>query len=196
MTSIDKSFLQQPFENVLGEMLATTIKLMDWHFFLDDKPLPISMMTGNRAMLPAILWNAEKSHQHLTGRSIGVQFRSDGEASVGAQASIGEINGRARSVFPLFCLETLCQAIESFPSDDNNVSITPQDLRDNTLSGRKVPPRGAGASVDHLVQAFFEDHERGMLPWTPDSNPKSPNLAWAQSGQGSPVNLAQTQVPV
>lgn len=180
LNPIAKNFLEQPFENILGEMLASIIQANDWKFFMDDKPLSVSMMTGNRAMLPAILWNAEKAHSHLTGRSIGVQFKSDGEASVGAQASIGEINGRSRSVFMLFCLETLCQAIENHPSTDENVEVSAEDLQTQRLLGRRIPPRGAGATVDHLIQDFFEDHERGIVPWTPDSQPKSPNLAWTQ----------------
>lgn len=175
-----KTFLEQPFENAVGDMLAAVIQMMDWKFFMDDKPLSVSMMTGNRAMLPAILWNAEKAHTHLTGRSIGVQFRSDGEASVGAQAALGEISGRSKSVFYLYCLETLCQAIENHPSNDENVDVTLEDLKSHRLSGKRLPPRGAGANVDHLIQDFFEDHERGVLTWTPDSEPKSPNLLWTQ----------------
>lgn len=195
-SSDTKSFLDQPFEQILSQMLSTTIVMMDWRFYIDGKVVPVSMMTGNQAMLPAILWSAEKSHKHLMGRSIGIQFRSDGEASVGANACISEIHGRARSIFPLLCLETLVQAIENFPSDDDDVRITPEDLRENTMLGFKLPPRGSGASVDHLIQGFFDDHERGMLPWTPDSNPKAPNLAWARFAPSQSSVPIQVQAPI
>ena len=190
-TVADTTFLDQPFESILEQMVAETITLMDWHFYLDGKAVTTAMISGNRALLPAILWNAAKTHQTVTGCSIGVQFRSDGAATLGAQASISEKDGRVtRSLFPLYCLDTLCASIENFPSDDYNVNITPQDLQENIRLGRKVPPRGAAATVDHLVHAFFADYESNMLPWTPDSNPKALNLAWAQLG------YAETSLPV
>ena len=105
-------------------------------------------------------------------------FRADGEASVGAHSSLEHV--RRTSTLTLYCLEALVQAIEQHPAVQASVSITPGDLRSNVLSGARTPPKGSGATVDHLVQAFFDDHERGLVPWAPDSQPKSPTLNWAQ----------------
>ena len=168
----------EPFEEYLSDMVATTIQMMDWRFFLDDKPLSLAMMSSNRYMLPAILWNAEKSYQQLLSRSIGVQFKSDPETGIGAQAFIGPIQGRPRSVFAVFCFETLCRAIESSPVINDVVLVSPEEVAEARMEGMAHPPRGAGANVSFLVRDFFEDHARGLVPWTPDSQPKSPDLSW------------------
>ncbi|MGJ7523532.1 hypothetical protein ACSFA0_23830 [Variovorax sp. LT1P1] len=172
------AFAEQPMESTLGDVLAAFIVAKDWKFFMDDKPVPVSMMTGNRAFLPVVLWHADKVHLQTTGRRIGVMFRADGEASVGAHSSLEHV--RRTSTLTLYCLEALVQAIEQHPAVQASVSITPSDLRSNVLAGARTPPKGSGATVDHLVQAFFDDHERGLVPWAPDSQPKSPTLNWAQ----------------
>lgn len=179
MTAAANRFVGQPIELLVGDFVAKTIQMHDWRFFVNDKPLSTSMMAGNRSMLPALLWNAEKTHQMLVGSSLGVQFRSDGEASVGAQAVLGEMATRSRSQVMIFVFDSLISALELHPSLGQDVAASHAEVKDRIAQGRKVPPNGAGANVDHFVQAFFEDDARRLLPWTPDSQPKSPNLAWA-----------------
>lgn len=177
----NNSLASQSIESTVGDFVRSVIILKDWRFFVNDKPLSVSMISSNNAILPAILWSAEKMHQKLLGSSIGINFRSNGDATVGAEAVIGEMTGRSRATLLMFSLNSLVNSLENFPSEDNSIDVSPSDIRENILAGAKVPPQGSGGTVDHLIQAFFEDHERGLLPWTPDSKPKSPNMEWARS---------------
>lgn len=164
------------FEKLLSSLVATTITMHKWRFEANGNPLTADDVAGNGLLLPAVLWQAEKNHQLLCGKSLGVQFRSDQEASLGARAVLDVSPGVSRSIYPLFCLEVLVQALENFTLEGPDSSVSAPEIRENILLGRKVPPKGAAATLDHLVQGFFQDHELGLVPWTSDSNPRSPNL--------------------
>lgn len=166
----------QSFETLLSEFLATTIIAQDWRFFVNDKPMSAEVLSDNKMMLPAFLWQAEKTHQLLCGKPLGVKFRSDPDAAVGAVAVVEQVPGRSRSAFPLFLLEVMTSSLEQFTLDGPDTVVAPADVKENTLMGKRVPPRSTACSIDHLVQAFFQDHDLGLVPWTPDSNPRSPNI--------------------
>lgn len=179
-TSVDANrpgMLQQPFETLLSNFVSTMILAHNWQFYVNDKPMSAELLSGNRMMLPTILWQAEKTHQMLHGKPLGVQFRADPDAAVGAQAVVGAALGQSRALYPLFCLEVLCQSLENFTLEGPDTTVTSPEVRENTLLGRRLPPKGTACSIDHLIQGFFQDHDLGLVPWTPDSNPKSPNLA-------------------
>jgi hypothetical protein len=172
-----KSPMRQPFEAVLSNFIETTIVMMDWRFVIAEQVVPANAVASNHMTLGPILWQAEKTHQLLCGKSTGVQFRPDAQSSVGAVAVIQEHPGISRASYPLFCLEVLCHALENHTLEGGLSDVSAVDIRDNILMGRRVPPKGCACSLDHLIQSFFNDHERGLLPWTADSNPKVPNLS-------------------
>lgn len=180
MNAVANPFTAQPIENMVSDFVAKLILMHDWRFFADNRPLSVSMMSSNRSILPAVLWEAEKQHRHLLSAPIGIQFRSDGDATVGAQAVIGDMAGRSKGTLMIFTMHALVHLLNNYNVNNDDVTVTPEDLRDNILQGSAVPPKGAGASVDHLVNAFLEDHNRNLIPWTPDSQPKAPNLSWKQ----------------
>lgn len=174
--SVVASQSHQPFDKMVSNVLATTIALHDWRFYVNNEPIAGEVLTGNKMMLPVILWQAEQMHRLLMNRSLGVAFRSDPDAAVGATAVINAVPGQARCAYLLFSLEVLSQALENFTINGPDLPVEAIDVRESILKGRRIPPRGTAASLDHLVQGFFQDSQLGNLPWTPDSNPKAPSL--------------------
>lgn len=166
--------LSKPFEEVLSDFVATSLVVNDWRIFVNDKPMPANLLAGNNMLLPAILWQAEKTHLLLHGKPLGVKFRSDPDAAVGAQAVIENAPGGARALYPLFCMEVICRSLEDFTLEGPDTEILASEVRENTLMGRHLPPRGTSCSVDHLITSFFQDHELGMLQWV--GTPSSPNI--------------------
>lgn len=164
------------FDAFLSSFIATIILDNDWRFFVNDKPVMAEVLASNNVLLPAIVWQAEKTHQLLFGKPLGAMFRADPDASVGAVCVVESVPGNARSSYPIFCVEVLANALENFTLDDANSPSGSPEVRENILMGKRLPPRGTACSLDHLVQNFILDHELGMVPWTSDSNPQAPNF--------------------
>lgn len=127
----------------IADIVATSIILNGWSFYYNNEEVDADKVANPRCLLPAILWQAEKLHrQSMLGNSFGVRFRPDEGAFIGAAALLLPEPGRPRGPLPLFCLETLYLVQENFPM-----------------------PGGSGARLDPLVNAFFADHDAGIIPW-------------------------------
>lgn len=175
--SLGSSNADKPFDAVMSEFLSTIIVLNKWELYVNEKPMEAEILTNNKMMLPTIYWQAEKTHQLLIGKSMGVQFRSDPTAAVGAVAVAPTPPGTSKASHLLFGLDVICQALENFTLDVPGSDVDAYAVRENVLSGKKLPPVGTAGSIDHLIQGFFQDHELGMVPWTPDSNPRHPTVS-------------------
>lgn len=174
--SLSPSNRDRPFDAIMGEFLSAVIVLHKWELYVNDKPMEAELLTNSRMMLPTIYWQAEKTHQLLIGKSMGVQFRADETAAVGAVAVVQTPAGSSKASHLLFGLDVVCQALENFTLEVPGSNIDAYEVRENTLRGKKLPPVGTAGSIDHLIQGFFQDHELGMVPWTADSNPRHPNV--------------------
>jgi hypothetical protein len=132
-----------PLDEQVASILTVGILLNEWSFFYNGEEVPPDQVASPRCLLPAILWQAEKLHRKsMLGNSFGVRFQPDREAFIGAVPVLQPDANRPRGPLPLFCLEALHQVQEFFPM-----------------------PNKEGAMLDPLVQAFFTDHDNGLLPW-------------------------------
>lgn len=177
------------FDALLSSFIATFILDNDWRFYVNDSPIPAEVLARNNVLLPAIVWQAEKTHHLLCGKPMGAMFRSDPEASVGAVCVVESIPGNARSSYPIFCVEVLANALENFTMNDVNAPAGSLEVRENILMGKRLPPRGTACSLDHLVQNFILDHELGLVPWTADSKPAAPNFDGFSAAAATPTNM-------
>lgn len=181
MSATDPQLNQYPqsdmqMEDVISRFVSTMIVTNEWRFFTQDGPLTAMDVASNNLMLPAILWQAEKTLKLVTGSSLGVQFRSDDKTGIGARAVLTFEPGTSKASYPLCALEVLCSALENYTYEGPDTDVSAPEIRENILMGRKIPPKGSAATLDHLINGFFQDQALGLIPWTPDSQPKQPNL--------------------
>lgn len=162
--------------NMISSFIATMIVMNKWRFFSLDSPLSAEEVASNDVLLPVLMWQAEKTYQKVQGKSLGIQFKSDENAAIGARTVINSGHMESRSAFVLLPLEVLVHSIENFTKEGPDSDISAPDIRENILRGGKIPPMGSAATIDHLIQGFYQDQELGLIPWTPDSVPRAPSL--------------------
>lgn len=132
------------FDEQLATILTATILMQGWKFFASEQEIPPDQVAGPRHMLPAILWQVEKMHRiAYGGSSTGVQYAPDPESAIGVTALLPTKSNAPKSPLMLFSLEVLTRAVENYP----------------------LPHLAEGASIDHLVQDFLDDHDQGLIPW-------------------------------
>ena len=143
-------------ESVAGHVssvLSTWLASCDWHFYASGRPVAPDQVAGQDAFLPVILWQVEKMMRRvMVNETTGLSYVADPSNVVGARVVLPPAAGRPRSPLYLWSMEVLAQAREAHPMLD-------------------------GASVDHLVEDFYADHERGLVPWAAGSEPAGPDLS-------------------
>lgn len=143
---------QMSATEIITRLLNAQISMQGWQFYLSDedgadRPVNAEEVASDVVFLPAILWQAEKFHKMAHGRGLDVKFESDPDAFLGVRGEVVRSEMMPRAPLPLFCVEVLAKAMEDHP----------------VLNG---------GSLNHLVNTFLADVERGLVPGVPQGAPQ------------------------